>query len=99
MKLQQLRYLCTIVDEGFSFTRAGQKLHTTQPGISKQIRELEAELGGAVLVRRRNRGVGLTALGAAILPTARRMLSEAEAIREMAADGVQSGGQIVIATN
>src|SRR3954462_9065292 len=100
MKLQQLRYLCAVVDEGFSFTRAGQKLHTTQPGISKQIRELEAELGAPLLTRRRNRGIGLTPLGHAILPTARRMLSETDTIKEIAADGGDSGGgQIVIATN
>lgn len=45
MKLQQLRYLCSVVDHGFNITEASQTLFTSQPGISKQIRQLERELG------------------------------------------------------
>ena len=86
MKLQQLRYLCTIVDESFSITRAASKLHTSQPGISKQLRLLEEELNTRLLLRRRNRATGLTAGGDAILPTARRILKEAETLKQILAD-------------
>ena len=99
MKLQQLRYLCTIVDESFSITKAASKLHTSQPGISKQLRLLEEELNTRLLSRRRNRATGLTAGGDAILPTARRILKEAEALKKILADGGDPDkGQIVIAT-
>jgi LysR family cys regulon transcriptional activator len=99
MKLQQLRYLCTIVDESFSITKAASKLHTSQPGISKQLRLLEEELNTRLLSRRRNRATGLTAGGDAILPTARRILKEAEALKQILADeGDPDKGQIVIAT-
>jgi LysR family cys regulon transcriptional activator len=99
MKLQQLRYLCTIVDESFSFTKAASKLHTSQPGISKQLRLLEEELNTRLLMRRRNRSTGLTAGGDAILPTARRILKEAETLKQILADeGDPDKGQVVIAT-
>ena len=99
MKLQQLRYLCTIVDESFSITRAASKLHTSQPGISKQLRLLEEELNTRLLLRRRNRATGLTAGGDAILPTARRILKEAETLKQILADeGDPDKGQLVIAT-
>jgi LysR family cys regulon transcriptional activator len=99
MKLQQLRYLCTIVDESFSITKAASKLHTSQPGISKQLRLLEEELKTRLLSRRRNRATGLTAGGEAILPTARRILKEADTLKQILADeGDPDKGQIVIAT-
>lgn len=99
MKLQQLRYLCTIVDESFSITKAASKLHTSQPGISKQLKLLEEELNTRLLSRRRNRATGLTAGGDAILPTARRILKEAETLKQILADeGDPDKGQIVIAT-
>ncbi|HSN39238.1 MAG TPA: LysR family transcriptional regulator, partial [Burkholderiales bacterium] len=53
MKLQQLRYLCAIVDESLSITRAASKLHTSQPGVSKQLKLLEDELMTPLLVRQR----------------------------------------------
>ena len=99
MKLQQLKYLCTIVDEDFSITKAAGKLHTSQPGISKQLRLLEDELNAPLLVRRRNRVIGLTDSAQAILPTARRILKEAETLKQILADGGDPArGQLVIAT-
>lgn len=99
MKLQQLRYLCTIVDEAFSITRAASRLHTSQPGVSKQLRLLEEELKMPLLVRHRNRATSLTTGGAAILPTARRILKEVETLKQLAAEaGDTAKGQIVIAT-
>ena len=45
MKLQQLRYLCEVASQGLNLSKAAEVLHTSQPGISKQIRLLENELG------------------------------------------------------
>ena len=49
MNLQQLRYLCAVVDHGLNVSDAADALFTSQPGISKQIRQLEDELGRADL--------------------------------------------------
>lgn len=99
MKLQQLRYLCTIVDESFSITKAAARLHTSQPGVSKQLRLLEDELRAALLTRRRNRVTGLTSEGSAILPTARQILKGAETLKQILAEaGDPRKGRIVIAT-
>ena len=48
MNLQQLRYLHGIAEQGFNISRAAGALHTSQPGISKQIRLLEQEIGKSV---------------------------------------------------
>ena len=47
MKLQQLRYLAAIVENDLNITAAAERLHTSQPGVSKQLKQLEDELGGA----------------------------------------------------
>jgi DNA-binding transcriptional LysR family regulator len=54
MNLQQLRYLCAIADQAFNVSQAAA-LFTSQPGISKQVRLLEQELGTPLLVRQGNR--------------------------------------------
>lgn len=99
MKLQQLRYLCAIVDESLSITRAASKLHTSQPGVSKQLKLLEEELMTPLLVRQRNRVINLTHEAHAIIPTARRILKEVETLKQILADaGNPNKGKIVIAT-
>lgn len=99
MTLQQLKYLCAIVDEDFSITRAAVRLHTSQPGVSKQLRLLEDELEVKLLMRHRNRVIGLTAEAQAILPTARRILKEADTLKQILAEGGDPArGQLVIAT-
>jgi DNA-binding transcriptional LysR family regulator len=55
MNLQQLRYLCAIADQAFKVSKAAPALFTSQPGISKQVRLLEQELGTPLLVRQGNR--------------------------------------------
>lgn len=74
--LRQLEYLVTIVDEG-SFTRAAERLHITQPGLSHQFQALEREIGGPLL-ERLPRTVRPTPAGRAMLPHARAALAEAE---------------------
>ena len=99
MKLQQIRSLCTIIDEGFSITRAADRLHTSQPGISRQLHELEGELGSLLLTRRSNRTTGLTETGAALLPTARRILRELETMRQIArGESAHSRSRLLVAT-
>lgn len=78
MELRQLRYFVTVVEEG-GFTRAAQRLHLTQPGLSAQIRQLERELGQPLL-ERGTRGVTPTEVGAAVLADARAALAAAERI-------------------
>lgn len=99
MTLQQLRYLCAIVNEGFSLSRAATVLGTSQPAISKQIRVLELELGADLLVRRINRIVGLTKAGDSIIAAARRTLWDADNLQRIADEFTNTGsGQLVIAT-
>jgi LysR family transcriptional regulator, cys regulon transcriptional activator len=76
VNLQQLRYLCAIVDHGLNVSDAAEGLHTSQPGISKQIRQLEEELGVRVFVRQGKRLASLTPAGEAVVATARRALRE-----------------------
>lgn len=84
MDLRQLEYLVAVVDEG-GFTRAAERLHVSQSGVSAQVRQLERELG-LVLLHRTSRRVELTAAGAAVLPHARAALSAAAGLRQAADD-------------
>src|SRR5437899_37868 len=77
MELRQLRYLVAVADE-LHFTRAAEREHVAQPALSQQIRQLEAEVGLA-LVRRTTRRVGLTEAGELLVARARHVLAELEA--------------------
>jgi DNA-binding transcriptional LysR family regulator len=79
MELRQLEYLVAVVDDG-GFTRAAERLHVAQPGVSAQVRRLEAELGQELLDRR-SRGVRPTAAGEAVLPYARAALEAVRGVR------------------
>jgi len=84
MKLQQIRYLLAIVDNGFNITTASEKLYTSQPGISKQIRLLEDELGLSLFIRRGKRIEGLTPAGERAAERGRRIMQEVTNIRKLA---------------
>jgi DNA-binding transcriptional LysR family regulator len=79
MELRQLEYFVTVADEA-SFTRAAEKLHVAQPGVSAQIRQLERELGQE-LFDRSGRTVRVTQVGAAVLGYAREALGAASGAR------------------
>ena len=76
MELRHLRYFVAVA-ETLNFTRAAERLHTSQPSLSQQIRHLEAELG-AVLFERTRRSVSLTAAGLRFLPGAQGALLRVE---------------------
>ncbi|KAF0845075.1 LysR family transcriptional regulator [Nocardia caishijiensis] len=80
MELRQLRYFVTVVDEG-GFTRAAQRLHLSQPGLSAQVKQLERELGQRLL-ERGARAVTPTEVGRAVLEHARAALAAADRIDE-----------------
>ncbi len=98
MNLTQLRYLRGIAEQGFNISRAATALHTSQPGISKQIQLLEREIGVDILVRRGNRIVGVSEPGQAILNVARRMLGDAEIMRRIGEEFSQRKKRLVVAT-
>jgi DNA-binding transcriptional LysR family regulator len=79
MELRQLEYFVAVAESG-SFTRAAERVHVAQPGVSAQIRRLERELGHALLDRS-GRTVTLTDVGAAVLPLVRAALGSVESAR------------------
>lgn len=78
MELRHLRYFVAVVEEGSLTTAAERRLHTSQPSLSRQIRDLEEEVG-AELLSRSVHGVELTAAGKAFLEHARLALMQADA--------------------
>src|SRR5471032_1918924 len=83
MKLHQLRYLAAIAQSGLNITAAAQKLHTSQPGVSKQIKLLEDELGFQIFVREGRNLTRITAAGQQVIDRALRILQEAQSIRDL----------------
>src|ERR1700735_5214217 len=83
MELRHLRYFVAVAEAGSLTVAAERKLHTSQPSLSRQIRDLEAEVGTQLLTRRA-RGIELTPAGRAFLDHARVVLSQVEAAAEAA---------------
>ncbi len=81
MNFQQLRSVREAVRCGFNLTEVAAMLYTSQPGVSRQIRELEDELGVTIFARSGKRLTGLTEPGRALLPIVERLLLEAENLR------------------
>jgi LysR family transcriptional regulator, cys regulon transcriptional activator len=99
MNLQQLRYLNEIVRCGLNISDAAGALYTSQPGVSKQIRLLEEELGIDIFVRNGKRIVALTEPGQAVLEIAQRMLHETENLKLVGQEfRTQDSGSLTIAT-
>lgn len=99
MNLTQLRYLAAIADSDLNITAAAERVHATQPGISRQIRQLEGELRFRIFTRKGKSLVGITPAGAQVIEHARAVLAEIVNIRVLAANfrGVESG-ELRIAT-
>ena len=99
MNVQQLRYVRETIRQGLNLTAAASSLHTSQPGISRQIRELEQELGIELFVRHGKRVIDLTESGRALAPIVDRVLQEIENLRSAAADfNDQDAGSLTLAT-
>src|SRR3989441_7324273 len=88
MELRHLRYFVAVVEEGSLTTAAERRLHTSQPSLSRQIRDLEDQVG-AELLSRSVQGVELTAAGKAFLDHARLALMQVEAAVEAARRAAQ----------
>jgi len=88
MELRHLRYFVAVAEEGSLLTAAQRRLNTSQPSLSRQIRDLEAEVG-VQLLERQARGVTLTAAGRVFLEHARLALLQVEA----ATDGARRAQQ------
>ena len=98
MNFQQLRSVHEAVRQGYNLTKVAAALHTSQPGVSRQIRELEDELGIEIFVRAGKRLTGLTAPGETVLPIVERLLQECDNLLRAGADFAQSGvGALTIA--
>jgi LysR family hca operon transcriptional activator len=88
MELRHLRYFVAVAEEGSLTLAAGKRLHTAQPSLSRQIRDLEYEVG-VQLMSRSVHGIELTAAGRAFLDHARLALAQAEAAVEAARRAAQ----------
>jgi LysR family cys regulon transcriptional activator len=99
MNLQQLRFFNEIVRQGLNISDAASALYTSQPGISKQIKLLEEELGIEIFVRNGKRIVAITEPGKAVLEIAQRMLHDAGNLKQVAKEfHSQDSGNLTIAT-
>jgi len=86
MNFQQLRSVREAARRGYNLTEVAAALHTSQPGVSRQIRELEDELGVELFQRVGKRLTGMTPSGQQLLPVVERLLREAENLRQAARD-------------
>lgn len=98
MNFQQLRAVRETARLGFNLTEVAQALHTSQPGVSRQIRELEDELGIEIFVRAGKRLTGLTPPGEVLLPIVERLLLDADNLKQVGDEFVaQNSGRLSIA--
>ncbi len=101
MTLRQLKYLIGIVDSGLNITAAAERLYTSQPGISKQLKQLEAELGMQLFTRKGKSLAAITPAGREVIDRARKILREVENITSLASDltGEQEGTLSIATTH
>jgi len=99
MKLQQLRCVHEVVKNGFSISKAAEALHTSQPGVSKQIQLIEEEVGLHIFLRHGKRLVGLTEPGQHVYQRINEVLRKIKSIKQVSDEFSQSGlGVLTIAT-
>ena len=99
MKLQQLRYIWEVAHHDLNVSATAQSLYTSQPGISKQIRLLEDELGVEVFSRSGKHLTRITPAGEAILKTAGEILRKVEGIKSVAQEfSNEKKGSLSLAT-
>jgi LysR family cys regulon transcriptional activator len=99
MKLRQLKYIVEVHRRGNHISAAAEALHTSQPGLSKQIQLLESELGVEIFQRKRNKVVGLTEPGREVLEIAQRILNDVDNLHSVRAEyDEREQGSLTIAT-
>lgn len=99
MKLRQLKYVVEVHRRGNHISAAAEALHTSQPGLSKQIQLLESELGVEIFQRKRNKVVGLTEPGREVLEIAQRILNDVDNLHSVRAEyDEREQGALTIAT-
>lgn len=99
MTLTQLRYIVAIADNGLNITQAAGRLHTTQSTISKQLKQLENELGFPVFERNGKQLQAVTSAGQQVLQHARTTIAGAHTIEVLAANlRGDAGGELVLVT-
>ena len=99
MTLKQLTYLLGVVDNGLNITSAADRLYTSQPGISKQLRQLEREIGVTIFSRKGKNLVALTPAGQTIVKLARKISRDVENIRSLGKElTAEQEGTLSIAT-
>ena len=99
MNLQQLRYLQEIARQNLNISDAAEALYTSQPGVSKQIRLLEDELGIEIFIRNGKRITAITEPGKSILEIAQRILLDTDNMRQVSEEfRAHDSGTLTIAT-
>lgn len=99
MKLQQLRYIVEVVNHDLNVSSTAEGLFTSQPGISKQVRMLEDELGIQIFARSGKHLTHVTPAGEEVVRISREVLSKIEAIRSVAGEHtIPDRGSLKIAT-
>src|SRR5690606_187635 len=99
MTLKQLKYLLGVVDHGLNITTAAERLFTSQPGISKQLRQLEREVGVQLFSRKGKNLVALTPAGMQVVEYARKILRDVDNIKSLGRELVaEDEGTLAIAT-
>ncbi|CAL4322015.1 HTH-type transcriptional regulator CysB [Buchnera aphidicola (Eriosoma lanigerum)] len=99
MKLQQLRYIVEVVNHNLNVSSTAAGLYTSQPGISKQVRMLEDELGVQIFIRSGKHLTSVTSTGKEIIRIARDILSKIESIKSIAAEHTcPDKGSLYVAT-
>lgn len=101
MKLQQLRYVVEVARCGLNVSDAAEALFTSQPGVSKQIKLLEEELGVEIFQRSGKRFAAMTEAGQAVLAICQKMLQEADNLKKVGSEfaGGNSGSLVVATTH
>jgi LysR family cys regulon transcriptional activator len=101
MKLQQLKYLLAIVDNGLNITAAADRLYTSQPGVSKQLKLLEEELGLQLFARKGKSLNRITRAGQQVVVRSRKIMEQVDQIRSLASDiyHEEEGTLTIAATN
>ena len=99
MNVQQLRYVAEVARQGLNVSDAAAALFTSQPGVSKQIRLMEEELGVDIFVRHGKRLTGITEPGRKVLAIAERMLRDMDNLRQVGQEfSNEAVGRLTIAT-